>query len=151
MKKGITLDQVRKAFKATRKIGIKTQAFFMFGLPWETPETAMETINFAKEIKPTSAQFAVVVPHPGTELYDMCLEKGWLKFETWDDFDCRKALIQTDTLSIDDPKEYRSKAYRDFYIRPSFILGTTLKMWNPKEAKRIIKSARSILQRMSYY
>jgi anaerobic magnesium-protoporphyrin IX monomethyl ester cyclase len=151
MKKGITLEEVRKAFKATRKVGIKTQAFFLFGLPWETRETAKETIEFAKEIKPDSAQFAIVVPHPGTELYDLCLQKGWLKYESWEDFDCRKALIQTDTLSIADPMEYRSKAYREFYLRPSYILRTTLKMWNPKEAKRIIRSAKSIMERMSYY
>ncbi|NIW10805.1 MAG: radical SAM protein, partial [Gammaproteobacteria bacterium] len=39
MKKGITLEKVRKAFKLTRKVGIKTQAFFLLGLPWETRET----------------------------------------------------------------------------------------------------------------
>ncbi|UCE29505.1 MAG: radical SAM protein [Candidatus Bathyarchaeota archaeon] len=151
MKKGITLDKVRRAFKLTRKAGIKTQAFFLLGLPWETPETVTETIEFAKEIKPDSAQFAVVVPHPGTELYDLCLERGWLRYESWDDFDCRKALIETDNLSIEDAERYRTRAYKEFYLRPSFILRTTLKLWNPKEAKRIIRSAKSIMKRISYY
>ena len=151
MKKGITLDEVRKAFKATKKVGIKTQAFFIFGLPWETPETVEQTIEFAKEIKPDSAQFAVVIPHPGTELYDLCLQKGWLKYESWEDFDCRKALIETDNLSIEDPTKYRSQAYRKFYLRPIYILRTSLKLWNPKEARRIIKSARSVIERIYYY
>ena len=151
MKKGITIEEVRKAFKLTRKVGIKTQAFFLLGLPWETPETIEKTIEFAKEIKPTSAQFAVVVPHPGTELYDLCLEKGWLKYESWEDFDCRKSLIETENFSSGDVEKYRNKAYREFYLRPSYILRTTLKMWNPKEARRIIRSAKSILERISYY
>ncbi|MCW4052460.1 MAG: radical SAM protein, partial [Candidatus Bathyarchaeota archaeon] len=151
MKKGITLESVRRAFKLTRKAGIKTQAFFLFGLPWETPETAKKTIEFAKEIKPDSAQFAVVVPHPGTELYDLCLEKGWLNYDSWDDFDCRRALIETENLSAEDVQRHRTQAYREFYLRPSYILRTTLKMWNPKEAKRIIRSARSIMERISYY
>jgi radical SAM superfamily enzyme YgiQ (UPF0313 family) len=151
MKKGITLENVRNAFKATRKVGIKSQAFFLFGLPWETPETVSKTIEFAKELKPDSAQFAIVVPHPGTELYELCLEKGWLKYKTWEDFDCRSPLIETDPLSIKDPMEYRTRAYRKFYIRPSFILRTSLKLWNPKEARRIIKSAKSVFQRISYY
>jgi len=120
-------------------------------LPWETRETAEKTIEFAKEIKPDSAQFAVVIPHPGTELYDICLEKGWLKYESWEDFDCRKALIETENFSIEEAAEYRTKAYRKFYLRPSYILRTTLKLWNPKEAKRIIRSARSIMERISYY
>jgi len=151
MKKGITLEQIRKAFKATRKVGIKTQAFFLLGLPWETPETVKKTIGLAKEIKPDSAQFAVVIPHPGTELYDLCLEKGWLKYESWEDFDCRRALIETENLSIKDAEKYRIKAYREFYLRPSFILRTTLRLWNPKEARRIIRSAKSIIERISYY
>ncbi len=151
MKKGITLEQVRKAFKLTRKVGIKTQAFFMLGLPWETPETVEKTIDFAKEINPDSAQFAVVIPHPGTELYDLCLQKGWLKYESWDDFDCRRALIETDNLSIEDVERCRTKAYKEFYLRPSFILRTTLRLWNPKEARRIIRSAKSIIKRISYY
>jgi len=151
MKKGITLENARRAFKLTRKAGIKTQAFFLLGLPWETHGTIRETIEFAKELKPDSVQFAVVVPHPGTELYDICLEKGRLKYDSWEDFDCRKALIETENLSARDVEKYRIEAYKKFYFRPSYILRTTLKLWNPKEAKRIIRSARSIIERISYY
>jgi len=151
MKKGITLDEARKAFYLTRKIRIKSQAFFLFGLPWDTHETIRETIEFAKELKPDSAQFAVVVPHPGTELYDICLEKGWLKFDSWEDFDCRKALIETQNLSGRDVEKYRIEAYREFYLRPSYILTTSLKMLKPEEARRILRSARSIIERMLFY
>jgi len=151
MKKGITLENARKAFYLTRKNGIKTQAFFLIGLPWETEETFRETVEFAKELKPDSAQFAVVVPHPGTELYDICIKKRWLKFNSWEDFDCRKTLIETDNFSARDVEKYRIQAYREFYFRPSYILRTTLKLWNPKEAKRIIRSARSIIERLSFY
>jgi len=151
MKKGITIEEARRAFTITRKNEIKTQAFFLLGLPWESEETIRNTIEFAKELKPDSAQFAVVIPHPGTELYDLCKKKGWLKFESWEDFDCRKALIETENLSIKDVEKYRVEAYRKFYFRPSYILRTTLKLWNPKEARRIIRSARSIIERLSYY
>jgi len=115
MKKGITLEDARTAFRLTRKAGIKTQAFFLFGLPWGTHETIRETIEFAKELEPDSAQFAIVVPHPGTELYNMCLEKGWLKYDSWEDFDCRKALIETENLAARDVEEYRIEAYKKFY------------------------------------
>lgn len=151
MKKGITLEDAQRAFRSTRKIGIKTQAFFLIGLPWETEETFRDTVEFAKELKPDSAQFAVAVPHPGTELYDLCKEKGWLRFNSWEDFDCRKPVIETKNLSLKDVEKYRTEAYRKFYFRPSYILRTTLKLWNLKEARRIIRSARSIIERLSYY
>ena len=151
MKKGITLEAARKAFRLTRKMGIKTQAFFLIGLPWETEETFRNTVEFAKELKPDSAQFAVVVPHPGTELYNLCVEKGWLKFDSWEDFDCRKALIETKNLSTKEVEKYRVQAYKAFYFRPSYILRTTLKLWNPNEARRIIRGAKSIVERLAYY
>jgi len=151
MKKGITIEKARKAFKLTRKTGIKTQAFFLLGLPWETRETMRETMEFAKELKPDSAQFAIVIPHPGTELYDICLEKGWLKYDSWEDFNCRKALIETENFSAEDIEKYRIEAYKKFYFRPGYILRTTLKLWNPKETRRIIRSARSIIDRIYYY
>ena len=151
MKKGITLEDARRAFKVTRKIGIKTQAFFLFGLPWDTHKTIRETIEFAKELEPDSAQFAIVVPHPGTELYDICLRKGWLKYDSWEDFDCRKSLIETENLTARDIEKYRIDAYKEFYFRPKYIFKTALKMWNPKEAKRILRSARSIIERILYY
>ena len=151
MKKGMMLEDARRAFKLTRKVGIKTQAFFLLGLPWDTHKTIRKTIEFAKELKPDSAQFAVVVPHPGTELYDICTEKGWLKYDSWEDFDCRKALIETENLSTREVEKYRIQAYKEFYFRPGYILRTTLKLWSPKEARRIIRSARSIIERLSYY
>ncbi|TET73909.1 MAG: radical SAM protein, partial [Candidatus Aminicenantes bacterium] len=68
MKKKTTLSQIRRAFELCRKVGIKTQAFFLFGVPGETLQTIAETIEFTKKLRPDSAQFAVVIPHPGTDL-----------------------------------------------------------------------------------
>ena len=40
-----------------REIGIDTVASFIIGLPLETPERIVETIQFAKRLNPTYAQF----------------------------------------------------------------------------------------------
>ena len=52
LNKGITLEQIEKTFKLTRKIGVQTLAYFMIGSPRETKKDIMETIKFAKKIKP---------------------------------------------------------------------------------------------------
>lgn len=151
MKKGITLDKVREAFKLCKELGIKTQAFFLIGLPGENHETIKETMKFAKEIEPASAQFAVVIPHPGTELYKICKEKGWLVHKLWGDFDACNSLIETDELSREEVEKYRIQAYREFYIRPSFILKTAFNIRSKKDIKRIYKGGRSIIERMSFF
>jgi anaerobic magnesium-protoporphyrin IX monomethyl ester cyclase len=151
MKKGIRLDSARKAFELCKKIGLKTQAFFLFGLPGENDETFRETVEFAKELDPDSAQFALAIPHPGTELYQVCTEKGWLKYDSWEDFSAGNSIIETEELSREDAEKFRLAAYREFYMRPGFFIKTAFKIRGFKDARRIVRGARSIFERMSFF
>ncbi|MEW6008112.1 MAG: glycosyltransferase [Candidatus Omnitrophota bacterium] len=74
IKKGITLEQIEKAFSSCHRLGIKTAASFIVGLPTETEEERMETLSFAKKIKPSSVWFNVFVGIPRSELYDYVLK-----------------------------------------------------------------------------
>ena len=151
MKKGTTLAQIERAFDLCQKVGIRTQAFFLFGIPGETPQTIRESIEFAKKLRPDSAQFAVVVPHPGTELYEICQSKGWLEYESWEDFSAGNCLIETEELSRNDVERARIQAYREFYFRSSYIFATALRLRNLREVGSVFKSAYSIIDRMAFF
>ncbi|MFQ6066723.1 MAG: B12-binding domain-containing radical SAM protein [bacterium] len=151
MKKGINLGQIKQAFDLCREAGIRTQAFFLLGIPGETPETIRETMEFAKKLRPDSAQFAVVIPHPGTELYEVCKRKGWLKYEIWEDFSAGNCLIETEKLSRRDVERARIEAYREFYFRPSYIFATAFRLRNLREVASVFKSAYSIVDRMAFF
>jgi len=151
MKKAVNLDKARQVFKAARKIGLKAQAFFMLGLPGETQESIKKTIEFAKELRPFSAQFAVAIPHPGSPLYGVCMEKGWLKFNSWEDFDACEPMIETDTFTKKEIAEARNRAYREFYFRPRYMLDILWSTRSLSEWKRVIKSAGTILGRLSIF
>jgi anaerobic magnesium-protoporphyrin IX monomethyl ester cyclase len=151
MKKGTTLAQIERAFDLCQKVGIRTQAFFLFGIPGETPQTIRETIEFAKKLRPDSAQFAVVVPHPGTELYEICQSKRWLEYESWEDFSAGNCLIETEKLSRKDVEKARIQAYREFYFRSSYIFATALRLRNLREVGSVFKSAYSIIDRMAFF
>ena len=151
MKKGTTLSKIKRAFELCRKVGIKTQAFFLFGIPGETPQDIKETIEFAKKLRPDSAQFAVVIPHPGTDLYEICEREGWLKHNSWEDFSACNSLIGTPQLSRADVERARIRAYRKFYFRPAYILRTALKIHSWNDFKAVVKSAKSIVGRISFF
>jgi radical SAM superfamily enzyme YgiQ (UPF0313 family) len=151
MKKGITLDKVRAAFKLTGEVGIKTQAFFLFGMPGETQETISETIEFAKEISASSTQFAVAIPHPGTALYQECKENGWLTSENWADYTSESSLIETPWLSAKEVEEARIRAYREYYYRPKFIVGEALKVRRLADIKRLARGANSVRARIRFF
>jgi len=151
MKKGITLDKVREAFALAKLVGIKTQAFFLFGMPGETPETIRETIEFAKELCASSTQFAVAIPHPGTALYRECKENGWLTSENWADYTSEASLIETPWLTAKEVEAARVQAYREYYYRPRFILSEALKVRRTADIKRLARGANSVRGRIRFF
>ncbi len=116
-KKGITVQEAETAIKAAKKAGIKVFCSFIFGLPGENWETVNETIRFVTHSLPTGAQFNVAVPYPGTELYDIAVERGWVKKDFgWADLLQHEASMRTDELTADELNLARKKAYRALYF-----------------------------------
>ena len=77
IKKGITLEEMRRFTKACHKAGVDIHATFVLGLPIETKETIENTIRFAKELDVFSLQVSLAAPYPGTELYEQAKANGW--------------------------------------------------------------------------
>lgn len=151
MKKGITLDKARQAIQLCREVGIKTQAFFLFGIPGETPETIDQTIKFAKELGASTTQFAVAIPQPGSPLYDECARNGWLRCNDWEDYASCSAIVETPWLSRDLLEDARIRAYREYYFRPAFILREALSIRHPGDIKRLLRGATSVMTRISFF
>jgi len=77
--KGITLDQVKKAVDLTNNVGIRNSVNFIIGHPGETYETAMETLEFARELPTNFVNIYNLIPYPGTPLYDWIEKNGqWI-------------------------------------------------------------------------
>ena len=57
---------------------------FLVGLPEETAETLESTMSMVKELKNLWPVFNIIVPYPGTEVYDQCIRDGLFTIETQD-------------------------------------------------------------------
>lgn len=123
MKKGITLYQARKAINICKEVGLKSMAYFMFGLPGETAETIENTIDFALDLDPDIAQFFIATPFPGTEFYRLAEEQGWLKSTDWSRFlHGTSDVIEYPDLSSEEIYRKQKEAYRRYYFRPKKVL-----------------------------
>jgi len=74
LRKGTTREKNLEAARICKKHGIKIWANYMIGLPTETKEEVMETVSMLKEIDPDWYSPAFYTPHPGSDLYDYCIE-----------------------------------------------------------------------------
>jgi radical SAM superfamily enzyme YgiQ (UPF0313 family) len=123
----------------------------LFGVPGETQETIEETIRFAKEIDADSTQFAIAIPHPGTELYQTCMDNGWLVFDSWEDFAAENSLIETGQLTREDVEKARIRAYKEYYFSPRFVTRSLLRVRNFQDVKRLARGGKSVLDRVSFF
>jgi anaerobic magnesium-protoporphyrin IX monomethyl ester cyclase len=120
--KGIRKEQVIKIFSFCRKIGIRTLAHFMLGLPGETEMSALNTIEFAKQIQPDFASFNIAVPRMGTRFRQEAIAQGWTS-EDADVLDNSAAfpVLETSTMSKEKLWQLRNHAIRSFHLRPGYL------------------------------
>lgn len=89
IKKDITKEQVIKAVESAKKAGLRTESYFIIGHPFETIDTINDTINFAVKLNTSTVAFGIMVPYPGTEVYEMAKQNiGGYKMiaSNWNDF-----------------------------------------------------------------
>ncbi|MEK7683224.1 MAG: radical SAM protein, partial [Nitrospirota bacterium] len=143
IRKGITLEQTRNAVKWAKEAGIKVSTPFMFGIPGETFEEGLQTIEFAIELNPDIANFHAITPFPGTYLYDN-LEKYGTMSDELSDFTYQGAAFIPHTMTREDILKLRQTAFRRFYSRPSFILKKLFELRNLNDFIAALRSIRSL-------
>jgi len=77
LKRNMTDHQILKTARTAKRIGLQVKTLNMVGLPDETLEKHLDTINLNIKIKPDVVSIFVFYPYPGTELYDYCILKGY--------------------------------------------------------------------------
>ncbi len=80
LKKGIKVEETRKAFRLCHQYGIKTAASIVVGVPNETEADLKKTVALVEEIKPTITWFNVFVGIPNSDLYAYTLENKLYEF-----------------------------------------------------------------------
>jgi len=139
LRKGITKDDVRRAVKLAREAGIEMiGGHFILGLSCETPETARDTIEFAKELKLDNLGFNHANVLPGTRLWDYVQKHGRILYE-YDEMDFSKFRQMAGYPIIETPeftKEQRIKVHQEaMQVSAKIIRKRTM---SPKNIKRFI-------------
>ena len=70
-------DAVAK-IKIVEKLGITFAINNMIGFPDETRELAFDTIELNRQFNSDATSCSILVPFHGTELHDLCVQKGYL-------------------------------------------------------------------------
>jgi radical SAM superfamily enzyme YgiQ (UPF0313 family) len=81
----VTVERNRSAAELTTAAGIGVGGQFMIGSPGETEDDIRQTVDFIEQTPMSHVHVSVTTPMPGTELWDICRNKGLVS----DDMDWR--------------------------------------------------------------
>jgi radical SAM superfamily enzyme YgiQ (UPF0313 family) len=127
--------RVHEAVKNAQAAGILVDNFFILGLPGENPSTIKKTIDLAVSLDSDFANFFILVPYPGTKVYEMAKQgQGGLHLlsKDWDMYGIQMGrALELDGLSRSKMENLQFRAYLRFYLRPKRIMNM-LRMVDPK-------------------
>ena len=134
--------------KNTKKAGLLVNGCFILGLPGDTKETMRETLEFAKELNPDTAQFYPLMVYPGTEAYDWAQRSGYLSTDDYSKWITKEGLHNTTVsrpeMSADELVKLCDQMRREYYLRGKYIVSKMAQVIShPGEFTRTLKSMRT--------
>ncbi|MFQ5466101.1 MAG: B12-binding domain-containing radical SAM protein [Thermodesulfobacteriota bacterium] len=145
--KGIELAGVDESLQYARSAGLYPHITIMFGYPWETCDEAMETIKYGRRLLKKglawTVQATVVIPYPGTPLYEYCRRKGLLKTGDWDAYDMRGAVMDA-PHDAGDMQGMVRKIYSTAFS-PEFIARRFLAMRDLDDLRYLLRASTKVL------
>ena len=107
-----------------------------------------KTLKLSKELNLEVAIFSLLIPFPGTDVWEMakegkiikCLAKDWSEFKRYGD-----PIIELEHVSREILKKYQKKAIKGFYLRPKYFWHILKKTRSKEDFIRNFKMAMSLL------
>ena len=124
IEKNISIEQVKEVFFTCKKIGIKTLAHYIIGLPQDNHESILKLIYWAKKLDSDFASFNIAIPLPDTEI-----EKK-----------SNNCLNNKQLLKL------RRQAYRSFYFNVQYIFKTLQSVDSISDFYQLIRNCIGLLK-----
>ncbi len=148
--KGTKVEAVEKGCRMAKQAGLEVHLTIMVGHPWETRAEAMNTVNLAKHLLDKGLadmlQSTIMVPYPGTPLYEEALKEGWLRFSPgdWEKWDMTQTVMKTPDMSPDEVMQLCNQVYRSF-MTPRFMVRQFLKIRDWEDMMFMARAGKAVL------
>lgn len=142
LNKGVRVDEIIESCRYAREAGLFPHITIMFGYPWESYVEALNTIKLGRWLLKKglawTVQATIVIPYPGTPLYEYCETEDLLLTRNWDEFDMRSPVIKT-SYEVHEAMGLVKKIYSTAFS-PEFLLRRFLAMRDADDLKYFIRA-----------
>lgn len=114
-RKGIQPSMAKEAIRLLKQNNILAQTTAIIGERHESHETLEAFREWIQDVDPDIAIFMALTPFPGTELYQLAREKGWIEDTNWANYDMVHAIMSTDYLTRAEIQQELYRCYKSYY------------------------------------
>ncbi len=126
-------DRYTEAIATIKETGIKIFGSFIFGLENDDEGVFERTVRFGIDNKLDGANFYILTPFPGTELFAQMEKDGLLLHKDWSKYDANHVVFRHKRLAKEQLEDGLIYAYKSFYSIPSIM-------------KRVVHPRKDLLQ-----
>ncbi|MCX7643061.1 MAG: B12-binding domain-containing radical SAM protein, partial [Armatimonadetes bacterium] len=110
-----TVEEIREAIRLLHQHGILVHGMFVFGADTDDLATFKETVKFALRNRIDTAQFLVLTPVPGTQLFKRLESEGRILTRDWRHYDGHHVVFKPAKMSPVTLQLAAIKAMKVFY------------------------------------
>jgi radical SAM superfamily enzyme YgiQ (UPF0313 family) len=125
------IDDLEKALKKIKNMGILIHASMIFGFDNDNEDVFDDTVDFLIKNKVSTVSFNVLTPYPGTKTYDDLKEAGRLLTDDWRYYDHNTVVYQPTKMTPFQLQEGKTRARKRFYDFRSVMKRLTGNLYNP--------------------
>lgn len=132
-------------FKISKKLGLNPSASLIIGTPNETRNSIRQTVEYVKKLNPVRAQYNMLIPFPGTKMYEDLRENNLLEkeysFSAYDSW-CLDTMpvLHSRYLTSEELFKELKRINREFYFNPFFITKTLFRIRSLTEFITLFKT-----------
>jgi anaerobic magnesium-protoporphyrin IX monomethyl ester cyclase len=152
LNKGIKVSQIEKELKMVKEASKEVKGHLephvtcMVGYPWETKKEAEKTIEMTKQLFSQglidTLQATIVIPYPGTKLFQEAAKKGWLKTKDWEKYDMSQPVMKT-PMKDSEVLALTRGIYQSF-ATPQFVTRKALSVRNFDDLKFFWRAGKAV-------
>jgi radical SAM superfamily enzyme YgiQ (UPF0313 family) len=145
--KGIDVNDIVEGCRNAKMAGLEPHLTIMVGYPWETREDAWNSFKLAKSLFEKgwadTLQVTIVIPYPGTILFQEAKELGFLKTLDWNEYDMKKPVL-TSSLPDEDVEEMAKKIY-GLFLAPKYVARRIVTLRSAEDLEFLLRGVKKVL------
>lgn len=151
IKKQITTKVFLDTVALCKRVGIETSANYIIGFPFhKSRQDVLDLVDFAANSGTDYAQFNILIPYAGTEIYKEGVDKGILPADFWSEYISNPTPnayipIWNEYLSREELSELLQICFRRFYFKPARVIKNILQVKSVSHFKMKLKGMLTVM------